>query len=221
MGQILLHYTRLPFSNARATKGLPNWRQISVIQVNMRNLLAKACLALVAATLASVQAIAEMEELDVGGISNYSMYSGDTSFAGDMVGFGGATQPMAMPWLKQQGFATVINLRLAEEQGADIEVNQTAAAVAGLKYINLPFNAGDPAHDIEERFLAVASDASNQPVYIHCGSGTRAAILWMTGRFRKDGLSAEAVKSEGIVIAEKPGQAMEYFSARMLKRADS
>lgn len=188
------------------------------MQVKTRKLLVIACMVLVTTILGSVQAIAEIEEMDVEGIGNYSSYSGDRSFAGDTVGFGGATLPVAMEWLKQQGFATVINLRLAAEDGANIEASRNTATEAGLKYINLPFNPKDSAQDIEERFLAAASDVSNQPVYIHCGSGTRASIMWMLGRMQKDGIGAEVVKLEGARIAEKPEEAIEFFSARIAKK---
>lgn len=178
------------------------------------------CLALAAATLGSVQAVAEIVEMDAGHISNYSQYTGDKSFAGEMVGFGGATQPEAMEWLKQQGFSTVINLRLSAEDGAQIEASERAATEAGLKYINLPFNPKDPAQDIEERFLAAAGDSYNQPVYIHCGSATRASIMWMMGRALQDGVDPAAVTSEGARIAGKPEEAIEYFSGQMANKRD-
>jgi hypothetical protein len=53
------------------------------------------------------------EKHDAPGIENFSRMDGTPAFAGSPVGFGGATRPAAMPWLSSEGFATVINLRLA------------------------------------------------------------------------------------------------------------
>jgi hypothetical protein len=47
----------------------------------------------------------------------------------------GATTPTALAGLKKMGYASVINLRQASEQGADIKGEAAAAKAAG---INLP-----------------------------------------------------------------------------------
>ena len=45
-----------------------------------------------------------------------------------------------MAVLKDRGFATVVNLRLATESGADVDDSRAAAEAAGLEYIHVPFN---------------------------------------------------------------------------------
>ncbi len=159
---------------------------------------------------------AEITRLEVEGIDNYSRYEGETSFGGNRVGFGGATDPGAMPWLKQQGYASVVNLRVAGEEGADVDESRIAAVANGLKYIHLPFDPNDPAPSIPQAFLTATADTGNQPTFIHCASGTRAAMFWMLGRVQIDGLGMEAVEGEGRIIAEKPDEAVTYFSTRML-----
>ena len=74
-------------------------------------------------------------------IENFSTITDSSGFAGPTLGFGGATQDSAMTWLKDEGFSTVINLRLAGEEGVDIECSRDAAEAAGLKYVHLPFSA--------------------------------------------------------------------------------
>ena len=69
---------------------------------------------------------------DMPGIENFSRIDGNTGFAGSLVGFGGATQPSAIAELGNEGFVTVINLRSATEEGADVEGSRTAAEAAGL-----------------------------------------------------------------------------------------
>ena len=103
------------------------------------------------------------------------------------VACGGATKAEAMPVLKQMGFASVINLREASEQGADIDQAAVAAKTAGLNFVHLPFNTASPAPDLVERFLAAATKKENNPAYIHCAGGGRAASLWMIKRVQVDG----------------------------------
>ena len=78
------------------------------------------------------------------GVDNFSRIEERPGVAGSPVGFGGATQPSAMPWLKGEGFAAVINLRLADEPGAQVEESRVAAEEAGLKYIHLPVRSQEP-----------------------------------------------------------------------------
>ena len=56
----------------------------------------------------------------------------------------GATTADAMPAIKAEGFKAIVNLRLASEQGADVEASKAAAEAAGLRYINIPFSGADP-----------------------------------------------------------------------------
>ncbi len=181
----------------------------------LTDILTRTCLVLSALAYTGTQAIAEIVEIEVEGIRNYSSYSGEASFAGERVGFGGATSPEAMEWLKQQGYTTVINLRQSSEDGADVAASREAAEKAGLTYIHLPFDPGNPAPDLEQRFLDATGKSANQPVYIHCGSATRAAAMWMTGRALVDHAERGTITSEGARIAEKPEFALQYFSKRM------
>ena len=52
----------------------------------------------------------------------------------------GAITPGAIPEIKKMGFASIINLRLATEEGADIEGNIAAAKAAGIPYYHIPFS---------------------------------------------------------------------------------
>lgn len=151
-------------------------------------------------------------KIDAPGIFNFSRSEGSSSFAGSLVGFGGATQPDAMAWLKDQGFATVINLRLGSEEGVNLEEIREAAAAAGLNYIHLPFDAFDPG-DVVVRFLAAAEDAEIRPIYVYCHSATRVGALWMIGSVLKDGRDPDAAIEEVEVIADKPDEAISFAKA--------
>jgi len=154
-----------------------------------------------------------IEKVTVPGITNFSLLNESTGFAGSPVGFGGATQPAALSWLRDQGFVAVINLRFANEEGAELDSSIAASEAAGLEYMHLPFSPGNPDPDVVDSFLAAVSDAANQPVYIHCGSATRVAALWMIGRVLKDGWDIDAAAEEAELIALKPDDAIAVATA--------
>src|SRR5262245_18763950 len=153
-----------------------------------RMLVAAALVALIAAP-----ALAQVKKQEMPGIRNYSRVDAT-------VGCGGAVDPSAMAGLKKEGFVSVINLRLASEQGADIDAGRAAAQAAGLKYIHLPFNVAMPDAKVVDAFLAAVADKSNQPVFIHCGSANRVGGVWMIKRALQDGWSIERAQAEGEAI---------------------
>jgi uncharacterized protein (TIGR01244 family) len=152
---------------------------------------AVSALALLAVFAASPAA--QVKKTEVPGITNFSRVDAT-------VGCGGATQPAAMAELRKQGFASVINLRLASEPGADIEAGRTAAKTAGMKYIHLPFDTASPDPKLVETFLASVADKTNQPVYIHCGSANRVGAVWMIKRALQDGWELEKAREEAEAI---------------------
>src|SRR5262245_15739534 len=54
----------------------------------------------------------------------------------------GAITPDSVGQIKQLGFVSVINLREASEQGANVEAEAAAAKKVGLNYYHVPFNGG-------------------------------------------------------------------------------
>lgn len=149
--------------------------------------------AVVLAGILALPLCAQVEKQEMPGVVNYSRVDAT-------IGCGGAVEPSAMAALKQEGFASVVNLRQASEEGADIDAGQAAAQAAGLKYIHLPFDMADPAPDLVDNFLATVADDSNQPVFIHCGSANRVAALWMIKRVLQDGWPVDEARAEAEAI---------------------
>lgn len=112
------------------------------------------------------------------------------------VACGGATKAEAIPAIKKMGFASVINLRDASEPGAEMEREAAAARDAGLTFINIPFNVSSPAPDLVDRFIAAITTPANNPAYVHCAGGGRAAGLWMIKRVLVDGWDQEQAIEE-------------------------
>ena len=172
-----------------------------------------------ACSLGATSTVAAPEQAEMTGISNFSKIEDASSFAGPLVGFGGATLPAAMPSLKAAGFTTVINLRMAGEEDADIEANRAAADQAGLHFVHLPLDTDSPDPAVMNTFLATLGSSEYQPVYIHCGSATRAGALWMIGRVLEDGWEIEAASAEVEVIAEKPSAAIAFATGYLASRS--
>jgi len=142
------------------------------------------------------------------GVVNYTRVDATVACAG-------ATPATAMPALKELGFASVINFRTAEEDGANIEASRAAATEAGLTYIHIPFRA--PTAETTEEFLTAIADEANQPAYIHCASANRVGAMWFIKRVTQDGWDADRAMAEAETIGLRSERlkafATEYVAA--------
>lgn len=147
----------------------------------------------------TLTASAQVQKSEREGIRNFSRVDAT-------VGCGGATDPAALVGLRKDGFVSVINLRLATEEGANVEAEGVAAKAAGLKYIHLPFNAAAPDSAVVDQFLAAVADKSNQPVFIHCGSANRVGGVWMIKRVLQDKWTVDRAREEAQAIGLRDPQ---------------
>ena len=129
----------------------------------------------------------------VPGITNFARVETTVACAG-------ATTPAAVAEVKRLGFKSVINLRPASEVGADIEGEAAAAKAAGINFVHLPFNAQAPDPMLVESFLKVVTDPGNQPAFIHCASGNRAAALWLIKRVEVDRWTVDRANEEATAL---------------------
>jgi len=158
-----------------------------------RTMILRAFLSLALAAALATSALAQVRKAELAGVRNYSKVDAT-------VGCAGATDPAAMKALKGEGYVSVINLRTATEQGADIEAGRAAAQAAGLKYFHLPFNTAMPDAAVVTRFLATVADKANQPVFIHCGSANRVGGMWMIKRVLQDKWPIDQARTEAEAI---------------------
>ena len=112
----------------------------------------------------------------------------------------GATTPAAVAGLKQMGYASIINLRQANEPGGEIESEAAAAQAAGVNYVHIPFNAASPEPAVVDAFLKAVTAQANQPAFVHCASGNRAAAMWMIKRIQVDKWDAERASVEATAL---------------------
>src|SRR3954471_13921346 len=98
--------------------------------------------ALTSVTLvAALHAQAQVTRETVDGVTNFARLQTTVACAG-------ATEASAVPDIKKMGFASIINLREATEQGAKVDEEAAAAKAAGITFIHLPLNVASPAPDI-------------------------------------------------------------------------
>ena len=79
----------------------------------------------------------------------------------------GAITPGAIPEIKKMGYTSIINLRLATEQGADIDANIAAAQAAVIPYYHIPFSTAAPDPAVVDTFLKTTTAPDVQPAFIH------------------------------------------------------
>jgi uncharacterized protein (TIGR01244 family) len=153
---------------------------------------------------ASVSAAAQVAKQERAGIVNFSKVDA-------VVACGGATETSALEGLAKDGFKSVINLRQATENNANIEQNAARAKELGLKYIHIPFNTQQMDPKVIDQFLAAIADKSNQPAFVHCGSASRVGSVWLAKRVIQDGWTIEKATEEAKAIGLR-GEPLEKFA---------
>jgi uncharacterized protein (TIGR01244 family) len=145
---------------------------------------------ILAAAFGSRQAAAQqVTKQTVPGVTNFAKL--ETTIA-----CGGATTPEAVPEIKKLGYASIVNMRLASEPGANVEGEAAAAKAAGINFIHLPFNGSAPDPAVADQFLKVIAAPENNPAYIHCASGNRVSAMWMIKRMVVDHWDADKAYTE-------------------------
>jgi uncharacterized protein (TIGR01244 family) len=158
----------------------------------------------------SLTAYAQVTKQERAGIVNFSKVDA-------VVACGGATETSALDGLAKDGFKSVINLRMASEANANIELNAAHAKSLGLNYIHIPFNGAQPDNKAVDQFLAAIANKANQPVYVHCGSASRVGAMWLVKRVLQDDWTIEKATEEAkaIGLRSEPLEkfALAYISA--------
>jgi len=139
----------------------------------MKRLLLSLALATVGVSIGAAQS--QVKKTSVEGITNFAQVETTVACAG-------AVKTGSVAGIKKMGFASIINLRLANEPGAEIDAEAAAAKSAGINFVHLPFNGTTPDPAVADQFLKIITTPGNQPAFIHCASGNRAAAMWLIKR---------------------------------------
>ena len=100
--------------------------------------------------------------------------------------------------LQEDGFRTVLNLRVPTEHDAAAE--EALVRELGMNYFNIPVAGADVRDEQVEEFLALTDDEENRPVFIHCASANRVGAFWMIRRVIRDGWSVADAENEATEV---------------------
>ena len=112
------------------------------------------------ASLLATAASGQVVKQEVPGIRNFAKVESTVACAG-------AITPAAIPEIKKLGYVSIIKLRLATEQGADIDGNIAAAKAADIPYYHIPFSTASPDPAAVDTFLKTITAPGVQPAFIH------------------------------------------------------
>ena len=158
-----------------------------------------------AAALVAASALAQQVTSEtVPGVTNFKKLESTIACAG-------ATTAQGVPELKKMGYASIINLRQASENGANIDEEAAAAKSAGITFIHLPLNTQSPDPAVADQFVAAVTKKENQPAFVHCASGNRAAAMWMIKRLVVDHWDTEQASTEAASLG-LTNQALKKFA---------
>jgi uncharacterized protein (TIGR01244 family) len=153
------------------------------------NISLSAAILVLAIGMCAMPASAQVTKLTVPGVTNFNKLETTIACAG-------ATTSEAVPELKKMGYASIINLRLADENGANIEQEAEAAKAAGITFIHIPFSTQKPDPAVADTFLKAVTAKENNPAFVHCASANRAAAMWMIKRMIVDKWDADKAGEE-------------------------
>jgi len=160
--------------------------------------------AIVAIGFSVAVAQAQVKKSTVPGVTNFAQVETTVACAG-------AITPASVAGIKNMGFASIINLRLANEAGADIDGEAAAAKAAGINFVHLPFNTAAPDPAVADRFLKIITEPGTQPAFIHCASGNRAAAMWLIKRVLVDKWDNDRASEEAAQLG-LTNQALKTFA---------
>ena len=144
---------------------------------------------------ASVTAAQQVTKESVPGVKNMARLETTVACAG-------AITAEALPEIKKMGFVSVINLREAQEPGADIEKHEAAAKALGLRYFHVPFNGQKPDTKAADQFVAAITTKGAEPAFIHCAGGNRAATMWLIKRLAVDKWTVDRAVAEAEALGQ-------------------
>ena len=157
----------------------------------MKLLLSAVCIVAISVSFAAAQG--QVTKENVAGITNLARLETTIACAG-------AITTDSVAEIKKMGFVAIYNLRMPTEQGVNIEAEAAAAKAAGVNFIHLPFNGSAPDPAVVDQFLKSIVQNGNQPAFIHCASGNRAAGMWLIKRVLIDKWDTDKAMAEASAL---------------------
>ena len=94
----------------------------------------------------------------------------------------------------ERGVRTVVCMR-SDEEMAELGFDEKAAVEAlGMSYVHIPMGRDHGYTPEQVDRLNALLEASDGPIYLHCGSGTRARQLWMASMIDRGLMTVDEAK---------------------------
>lgn len=167
-------------------------------------------IAMLVVCAASAYAQQQVVREDVAGIVNFARIETTVACAG-------AITPDSVADIKEMGFASIINLRQASEEGANIDAEAAAAQAAGIPFVHLPFGGPEPDPAVVDRFLETITGPNTEPAFIHCAGGGRAAMMWFVKRVVVDDWDVDTAMQEAEALGLSPESRLRGFALAYLE----
>jgi protein tyrosine phosphatase (PTP) superfamily phosphohydrolase (DUF442 family) len=113
-----------------------------------------------AIALLTVTAHTQVIRENVPGVRNFAKVESTVACAG-------AITADAIPTIKTMGYRAIVNLRLASEEGANVEAHTAAAKTADIAYFHIPFSGANPDPAAVDQFLKVMTTPGVAPAFVH------------------------------------------------------
>jgi len=126
----------------------------------------------------------------------------------DRVAVGGQPTPEQITALSDEGFNAIINLR--EESEFNDGPQMRAARDSGMQFLRVPVSREKPTDEAVQKFLEITDDPALYPVYVYCGTGNRAAGLWMIRRVVRDGWTTADAEAEANRAGLQAGAMLDF-----------
>jgi uncharacterized protein (TIGR01244 family) len=165
----------------------------------------KLLIALSFAGVSTAFAQSDVVREDVDGIVNFARIETTVACAG-------AITPDSVADIADMGFASIINLRQASEEGANVEAEAAAAEEAGIHYVHVPFGGPELDTGAVDRFLATITGPNTEPAFIHCAGGGRAAMMWFIKRVVVDEWDVDTAMQEAEALGLRPESRLRPFA---------
>ena len=134
----------------------------------------------------------------------------------DRVAVGGQPTPEQITALSDEGFNAVVNLR--EETEFNDGPQARAARDSGMQFLRVPISRETPSDEAVQKFLEATDDSALYPIYIYCGTGNRAAALWMIRRVVRDGWTPADAEAEANRAGLQSGPMLEFARDYVVRR---
>jgi uncharacterized protein (TIGR01244 family) len=131
-----------------------------------------------------------IEKIELGEIRNLSHF-------GDGIYLSGQPKAGDFILLADRGVKVVVNLRGAAEMAALGFDEEAAVEQAGMQYLHIPIDSGQPDTKKVDRLLNLLSNSGENPLIVHCGSANRVGYIWSMFRAIEEDIAVDDAVVEG------------------------